>query len=180
MPNFASQRWVAFSSMVRNTASRLPEDFEMTCSTSALAASRASASFGSRASLADFGSSRLGLALNSGWAGTHRRIAASLRLGAFCTAPCHRLLPEGLEFSLLPPPSRTPTTGTAGCCDRAARGHATVAPPRNVMNCRRFTRSPRRRGRAAWPARRAARFAVVLSAYIWSIAVQVRRLAFHL
>src|SRR5262245_42090183 len=30
------------------------------------------------------------------------------------------------------------------CCARAASGHA--APPRSVMNSRRFTRSPRRRG----------------------------------
>jgi HNH endonuclease len=34
------------------------------------------------------------------------------------------------------------------CCARAASGHA-VAPPSNVMNARRFTRSPRQRGRAA-------------------------------
>ena len=38
-------------------------------------------------------------------------------------------------------------TGIAGCCARAASGHA-AAPPSNVMNSRRFTRSPRRRGRA--------------------------------
>ena len=35
----------------------------------------------------------------------------------------------------------------AGCCARAASGHA-AAPPSSVMNSRRFTRSPRRRGRA--------------------------------
>ena len=34
------------------------------------------------------------------------------------------------------------------CCAPAASGHA-VAPPRSVMNSRLFTRSPRRRGRAA-------------------------------
>ena len=36
----------------------------------------------------------------------------------------------------------------SGCCARAARGHAAAAPPSSVMNARRFTRSPRRRGRA--------------------------------
>ena len=35
------------------------------------------------------------------------------------------------------------------CCARAASGHAAAAPPKNVMNSRRLTRSPRRRGRAA-------------------------------
>jgi hypothetical protein len=38
-----------------------------------------------------------------------------------------------------------------GCCARAASGHATAVPPSSVINSRRFTRSPRRRGRA-WPA----------------------------
>jgi Tripartite tricarboxylate transporter family receptor len=39
-------------------------------------------------------------------------------------------------------PSRiNPITGIAGCCDRAASGHATVAPPSSVMNSRRFIRS---------------------------------------
>src|SRR5262249_12413043 len=33
----------------------------------------------------------------------------------------------------------------AGCCARAASGHAAAAPPRSVMNARRFIRSPRRR-----------------------------------
>src|SRR5262249_14189350 len=37
----------------------------------------------------------------------------------------------------------------ARCCARAASGHAAAAPPRSVMNVRRFTRSPRRRGREA-------------------------------
>jgi hypothetical protein len=41
-----------------------------------------------------------------------------------------------------------PITGIAGCCALAASGHA-AAPPSSVMNARRFTRSPRRRGRAA-------------------------------
>ena len=35
-----------------------------------------------------------------------------------------------------------------GCCARAAIGHA-AAPPRSVMNARRFNRSPRRRWQAA-------------------------------
>ena len=44
---------------------------------------------------------------------------------------------------------RNPITGIAGCCARAASGHAAAAPPSSVMNSRRFIRSPRRRGRAA-------------------------------
>jgi hypothetical protein len=40
----------------------------------------------------------------------------------------------------------------AGCCARAPRGHAAAAPPSREMNWRRFTRSPRRRGRAEWAA----------------------------
>jgi uncharacterized protein YchJ len=30
-----------------------------------------------------------------------------------------------------------PITGIAGCCARAASGHATAAPPSSVMNSRR-------------------------------------------
>ena len=48
---------------------------------------------------------------------------------------------------------RNPITGIAGCCARAASGHAAAAPPSSVMNSRRFIRSPRRRGRAASAAR---------------------------
>jgi len=33
---------------------------------------------------------------------------------------------------------RNPTTGIAGCCARAASGHAAAAPPRSAMNSRRF------------------------------------------
>ena len=40
---------------------------------------------------------------------------------------------------------RNPITGIAGCCARAASGHAAAAPPSSVMNSRRFIRSPRRR-----------------------------------
>src|SRR5262249_26220646 len=47
------------------------------------------------------------------------------------------------------PECRNPTTGIAGCCACPASGHAAAAPPSNVMNWRLFTRSPRRRGRAA-------------------------------
>src|SRR5262249_55207228 len=46
-------------------------------------------------------------------------------------------------------PPRNPITGMAGCCARAASGHAAAAPPSSVMNVRRFTRSPRRRPREA-------------------------------
>ncbi len=35
----------------------------------------------------------------------------------------------------------TPTTGSAACCARAASGHAAAAPPRSVMNSRRFMQS---------------------------------------
>ena len=41
---------------------------------------------------------------------------------------------------------RNPITGIAGCCARAASGHAAAAPPSSVMNSRRLIRSPRRRG----------------------------------
>ena len=41
-----------------------------------------------------------------------------------------------------------PITGIARCCARAASGQAAAAPPSNVMNARRLTRSPRPRGRA--------------------------------
>src|SRR5262245_12911373 len=44
---------------------------------------------------------------------------------------------------------RNPITGIAGCCARAASGHAAAVPPSSVMNVRRLIRSPRRRGRAA-------------------------------
>ena len=37
------------------------------------------------------------------------------------------------------PPLRKPITGIAGCCARAASGHA-AAPPSSVMNSRRFMR----------------------------------------
>ena len=32
---------------------------------------------------------------------------------------------------------RNPITGTAGCCARAASGHAAAAPPSSVINSRR-------------------------------------------
>jgi uncharacterized protein YchJ len=32
-----------------------------------------------------------------------------------------------------------PITGRAGCCARAASGHAAAAPPISVMKSRRFT-----------------------------------------
>src|SRR5215472_5155057 len=34
--------------------------------------------------------------------------------------------------------ARSPMTGIAGCCARAASGHAAAAPPSSVMNWRRF------------------------------------------
>jgi hypothetical protein len=36
---------------------------------------------------------------------------------------------------------RNPTTGSAGCCPRAASGNATAAPPSSVMNSRRLNSS---------------------------------------
>jgi hypothetical protein len=42
--------------------------------------------------------------------------------------------PYGWSDALL----RNPITGIAGCCARAASGHAAVPPPRRVMNSRRF------------------------------------------
>src|SRR5215472_16740690 len=36
------------------------------------------------------------------------------------------------------------TTGIAGCCARAARGHPAAAPPTSVMNSRRLTGWPLR------------------------------------
>ena len=42
----------------------------------------------------------------------------------------------------------------SACCARAASGHVAAAPPSSVMKARRlFIRSPRRRGRASYPAR---------------------------
>jgi hypothetical protein len=35
---------------------------------------------------------------------------------------------------------QNPTTGIAGCCARAASGHAAAALPSRVMNSRRFIR----------------------------------------
>ena len=37
---------------------------------------------------------------------------------------------------------RNPITGIAGCCARAASGHAAAAPPSSVMNSRRLMLSP--------------------------------------
>ena len=37
-------------------------------------------------------------------------------------------------------PWRNPTTGIAGCCARAAYGHAAAVPPSSVMNSRRLMR----------------------------------------
>src|SRR6516165_182321 len=49
-----------------------------------------------------------------------------------------------------PVPDQSRLSRLAGCCARAASGHATDAPPSKVMNSRRFiTRSPRRRA-AGW------------------------------
>src|SRR5262249_2064698 len=56
------------------------------------------------------------------------------------------------RFEMLGSPgSRIPICGTmVRCCARAASGHVAAAPPSSVMNARRFTRSPRRQGRAVF------------------------------
>jgi hypothetical protein len=41
---------------------------------------------------------------------------------------------------LVAPSLRNPITGMAGCCARAASGHAVAAPPSSVMNSRRLIR----------------------------------------
>ena len=43
-------------------------------------------------------------------------------------------IPSGPAIAAL----RNPTTGIAGCCARAASGHAAAAPPSSVMNSRRL------------------------------------------
>src|SRR5262249_3786479 len=45
---------------------------------------------------------------------------------------------------------RTPTTGIAASCARAASGHVAAAPPSRVMNARRFIRSPRQWTSLSW------------------------------
>ena len=51
--------------------------------------------------------------------------------------------------------SRNPITGIAGCCARAASGHAAAAPPSSVMNSRRRSHSitSSARGEQRWAAR---------------------------
>ena len=44
------------------------------------------------------------------------------------------------------PGKRTPTTDFAACCARAESGHAAAAPPRSVMNSRRFIGLPQCQG----------------------------------
>src|SRR5262245_5956369 len=47
---------------------------------------------------------------------------------------------------------RNPTTGIAGCCARAANGHATAAPASRAMNSRRLIASPKAQDNAPyWP-----------------------------
>jgi hypothetical protein len=41
-------------------------------------------------------------------------------------------------------PGEYPITGTAGCCARAASGHAAAAPPSSIVNARRFNASASR------------------------------------
>ena len=48
----------------------------------------------------------------------------------------------------VPPPRNPMRRIPSACCARAATGHDAAAPPSNVMNSRRLTRSPRLRARA--------------------------------
>ena len=58
--------------------------------------------------------------------------------------------PDGMQPELRARPRRhplsKPITGIAGCCARAASGHAAAAPPRSVMNSRRCNRFKRIQG----------------------------------
>ena len=65
-----------------------------------------------------------------------------------CRKPQSRNAAKTYASSLGPLLLRNPTTGIAGCCARAASGHA-IAPPRRVMNSRRFIQAPRRPAQAA-------------------------------
>jgi hypothetical protein len=63
--------------------------------------------------------------------------------------PSEKLLARNQQPVALPTLISTPIHRTRShCCARAASGHA-AAPPSSVMKSRLFTRSPRRRGRAA-------------------------------
>jgi hypothetical protein len=68
----------------------------------------------------------------------------SIRLVSF--KPCRNATTRGAESTGVVL-RRNPITGIAGCCARAASGNA-ITPPSMLINSRRFTRSPRRRGRA--------------------------------
>jgi hypothetical protein len=68
----------------------------------------------------------------------------SIRLVSF--KPCRNATTRGAESAGVVL-RRNPITGIAGCCARAASGNA-ITPPSMLINSRRFTRSPRRRGRA--------------------------------
>jgi ATP-dependent DNA ligase len=89
------------------------------------------------------------------------RAALGLRLNEHLEADgpdvFHHACKLGLETMSSEPVAveflRNPITGMAGCCARTVSGHA-AAPPRSVMNSRRFiTRLPRRRARSAWARR---------------------------
>jgi hypothetical protein len=61
----------------------------------------------------------------------------------------HGTLQASAEAKTLSDYSKNPITGIGTCCAPATSGHAAAAPPSSVMNSRRLTRSPRRRGLAA-------------------------------
>ena len=80
-------------------------------------------------------------------------------IARLCASPCVNAVPNSSRRSSGDPRSRNPITGIAGCCARAASGHAAAAPPSSVMNSRRcsgrdvhfMARPPPRSVRAAFP-----------------------------
>ena len=79
-----------------------------------------------------------------------RQAEIDRHVAAFDKAGFVQALVEGAQTAgagSATPAVRKPITGIAGCCARAASGHARRAA-KQLMNSRRFIRSPRRRVRA--------------------------------
>ena len=68
------------------------------------------------------------------------RHVPALDIAGFAQALAERA-PDGARTGQAIRLPRNPITGIAGCCARAAIGHAAAAPPRSVMNSRRFNGS---------------------------------------
>ena len=78
----------------------------------------------------------------SNWPSAQRYSMATLRPSAKPASPRPRWNPTMRSVHCAADtPCRTPITGTAGCCARAASGPASV-PPSSVMNSRRFIAPP--------------------------------------